>query len=155
MATSEGATLTEATRRVMAMRRQNVSRARIANALGVTMDVIRTIERLGAGKTRNKARRRILRWMAQGGTALDAPPPRPAGKRGPGRPPGSGKRRRRSTGRRGRRPGRPPASASVVPVRSADVGTVTLEVEGGRVVRLRGGRSYLLRGTTLYEVLPH
>lgn len=155
MATSEGAALTEATRRVMAMRRVNVSRARIASALGVTMDVIRTIERLGAGKTRNKARRRILRWMAQGGPALDAPPPRPAGKRGPGRPPGSGRRRRRGAGRRGR-PGRPPALVSAVaPVRTADIGTVTLEVEGGRVLRLRGGRSYLLRGTTLYEVLPH
>jgi hypothetical protein len=144
MATSEEGTLAEATRRVLAMRRVNVSRARIASALAVTMDVIRTIERLGAGKTRNKARRHILRWMAQGGAPLDAPPPRPAGRRGPGRPPGSVTRG--YIGRpRGRRPGRPPIATS------GD--SVTLEMEDGRSVRLRGGRAYLLRGTTLYEVL--
>jgi hypothetical protein len=30
---------------------------------------------------------------------------------------------------------------------------VTLELDGGRVLRLRGGHSYLLRGSVLFEVL--
>jgi hypothetical protein len=153
MATSEASALAEATRRVLDMRRVNVSRAKIADAMGVSMDVIRTIERLGARKTRRVARRRILRWMAQGGTSIAAPPPRPPGKRGPGRPPGSGRRRGRPA-----RAGTTRHAARVVPstgaaVRSADSGMVTLELDGGRVLRLRGGHSYLLRGSVLFEVL--
>ncbi len=152
MATSEAATLAEATRRVLDMRRVHVSRAKIANAMGVSMDVIRTIERLGARKTRRVARRRILRWMAQGGAPIPAPPPRPPGQRGPGRPPGSGRKRGRAT----RVSARP--TARIVPssgraARSRDSATVTLEVDGGRVLRLRGGHSYLLRGSVLFEVL--
>jgi hypothetical protein len=151
MATSEAATLAEATRRVLDMRRVNVSRAKIAEAMGVSMDVIRTIERLGARKTRRVARRRILRWMGQGGSAIAAPPPRPPGKRGPGRPPGSGRKRGRSARAKAAPTTRVVPSAPAV--RSADATTVTLELDGGRVLRLRGGHSYLLRGSVLFEVL--
>lgn len=154
MATSEAATLAEATRRILDMRRVNVSRAKIASALGVSMDVIRTIERLGARKTRRTARRRILRWMERGGVPLQAPPPRPPGTRGPGRPPGSGRRRGRPARVAAGAPAQSAPARAARAARAGEPGVVTLEVDGGRVVRLQGGRRYTLRESLLYELVP-
>jgi hypothetical protein len=135
MAGDQEQSLAQATRRVLAMRKEQLSRAKIADEIGVSPDVVMTIERLGAGKTRRIARGRLLRWMAKtSGAAASA---------------GSGGQASGAPGRRG--PGRPPRAASQAA--SGGSGYATIELDGGQTVRLKAGRRYMLRGSTLYEAL--
>ena len=144
MASEQNQILKQATQRVMGMRKEKVSRAKIADLLGVSPDVIMTIERLGAGKTRRIARSRILRWMGKGGTT--AAPAASA----PSSTASSAPTRRRRRRRRGGRPaGVAQATSAAAPGGAA---FATVEVNGA-TVRLRAGRRYMLRGTMLYEAL--
>jgi len=135
MAGEQEQSLAQATRRVLAMRKERVSRARIADEIGVSPDVVMTIERLGAGKTRRIARSRLLRWMAKtSGVAASS---------------GNVGQLSGATVRRG--PGRPPRAASQAA--SAGPSYATIELDGGQTVRLKAGKRYMLRGSTLYEAL--
>ncbi len=144
MASDQNQILKQATQRVMGMRKEKVSRAKIAEELGVSPDVIMTIERLGAGKTRRIARGRILRWMAKGGSTVSAA--------SAGSSTGSSAPTRRR--RRRRRGGRPAAGTQHTSSPAASGGATFATVDvNGTTVRLRAGRRYMLRGTTLYEAL--
>jgi hypothetical protein len=134
MPATTASTLSQATDRVKALRKSGVSQAKIASMIGVTPVAIRTILKVGAGKTRGRNKRRLLAWVAKAaGDAHAAPAASHAA---------APTRRRRRGGRR--------ASVAVAAVHSSGAtssggGHVTIDLDGGRTLRLTAGQHYLLR----------
>src|SRR5580704_2714886 len=128
MPATTAATLSQATDRVKALRKSGVSQAKIASMIGVTPVAIRTILKVGAGKTRGRNKRRLLAWVAKAAGAASAAAPAAA-----------------AASTRGRRRGRRRAGAAVAHAGSTSGGHVTIDLDGGRTVRLTVGQHYLLR----------
>ena len=137
--------LTQATARVKAMKKTGLSEHKMARTIGVSRIAIRTILKVGAHKTRGKNKRRLLAWIGGGSAAPAATATAaPASKAAPAA--------RTRTRRRRRRAGRP-AGVAARPAAAPAATSVTLELDGGRTIRLAAGDHYVLHNGHLLRRL--
>ncbi len=138
--------LTQATARVKAMKKTGLSEHKMARTIGVSRIAIRTILKVGAHKTRGKNKRRLLAWIGGGSAASTAAPAAaPASKAAPAAQKTRTRRRRRRAGR--------PAGVAAPSAAAPTATSVTLELDGGRTIRLVAGDHYVLHNGHLLRRL--